>query len=786
MPAALPFLSAAFAAGIAVGARSALPAWLLVACGTAALLASVVLTLKKKPAGAGLLFFFLLLGALVQQAAIRSVHSPWTAVIGHELQLSGYVQEAAKVDGDKLDFFFQAEEARLEGGDWFPLQGTARVSAHRLDVSSLSYGQRLQVSGVPVRPAGQRNPGGFNYAAYLETAGVGAVLSVRGRDILLLPGQGGHGLLSAAGRLRERAGRVLYAYLPQREAGLAAGLLLGDRDAVSLQTAEAYRRLGIAHLLAVSGLHVGYVAAFALFVTGRVLRGRGGKVPVLAAVLLVLAYVLLTGGRPPVWRAALTMLLALGAAEAGREQDGLQALSAAALIMLFLRPLWLFSLSFQFSFLATAGILLLTPRLRLLLAWLPRFLAGPLAVILAAQLAVLPLQAVHFGHLSLLTVPVNLVCVPLVGIVMALGLAGVLAGLVALPLGAPLLSAVLPVLFILERAPHLAAVWPHSAWHIPAIPPAWWLVYLFLLGLFAAGVRLRPLGGKHLLVVLVVLNILVLSGWPAGGQEQLTVTFLDVGQGLSVHIRTPCGKNLLYDAGGRAGSDTGKTVILPYLRASGVRTLDMLILSHPHFDHYGGMQAVVNAMPVRMFVSSGEEEPSPEFASLLQALENASVPRYAVEEGYRLAAGCLQLDVLSPPAKRFRNTADDVNNNSLVLRLAYENFTVLLTGDAETEAIARLARENPHQSRAVVLQVPHHGSRGALSSAFMELSGAQAAVIPVGKNRFGHPHPETSSLLEAYTLRVYRTDLHGAVRFTSDGSAWYAESQVPTVTAIME
>ncbi|WP_161598015.1 DNA internalization-related competence protein ComEC/Rec2 [Dethiobacter alkaliphilus] len=770
--AALPLIGAAFAVGIWLGRLANVPLVWIALVGMVAAALTIVFTMKKKSATVPLLLLFLFVGMFLSVLAGYQIHHPWSGHLGEERIYTGYIQEVLPAEEGRAAFLFRTESVTV-GENEQPLSATVRVSIFLVPEDFVpEYGLRLQLRGIALTPASQRNPGGFDYAAYLESVGVGAVMSVRGHDLQVLDGRGGHLPLWWAHQLRWRALHSLQHYLPESSAGLASGLLLGDRHAVSEETVEAYRRLGIAHLLAVSGLHVGFVAAFALFLASRLFRGRGMLWQALLAAILVLCYVYLTGGRPPVWRAGLTMLLALYARQTGRERDGLLGLAAVGMLMLFFRPLWLFSLSFQFSFAATAGILLLSPRLQQYLVSLPPQVSGPMAVTVAAQLAVLPLQANHFGLFSLLAVPVNLLCVPLVGLVMALGLAGILFGLVSLPLSAPFLFAALPALLILEGLPQSLASLPFAALRVPVVHPVIWLLYGTLLVMFVARISFRPVTGKKLLAVLVGLNILLFALLPVWGQAPLEVTFIDVGQGMAVHVRTPAGSNLLIDAG-KPGQ--GQFAVLPYLRAAGVRSLDFLILTHPHDDHYGGMEAVAEELPVGVFAHNGEVEESEAYGKLLTTLAAAGVIDLVLEEGYRLFLDEVKIEVLAPPAERFTYTVDDVNNNSLVLRFIYKDFALLITGDAETDAVRWLVNNRPQQLRHTLLQVPHHGSAGALSAEFLQLAKPQIAVIPVGHNSFGHPRQETLDLLAEHGIYTYRTDLHGAVTVTTDGYGWQVQ-----------
>lgn len=773
----LPLVALFYAAGIALAGRWEVPLSLQAAI--AALFFVVALASFRFGNRAAWLLpaLFLPLGMIGFSLAERAIHSPLHPLLGREVSLGGYIHQVEEVTAGSAAFLLRVEAAAIPGGAEEAARALVRVRVWRPPLGfDPEYGRRLRVTGRLEAAPGRRNPGGFDYASFLETAGVAAVVSLRGSDLEILPGTGGLPWLLAAARARRNVMGSLAKWLPAPEAGLAAGLLLGEKSLTPGYLTGAYRTLGIAHLLAVSGLHTGFVAAFALWLARRV---RGERLAWAVAAVFVLAYVLLTGGRPPVWRAAVMLWLALAARSFGRESDGLQGLAAAAMILLIFRPHWLFSLSFQFSFAAALGILTLTPRLEPLFRRLPSYLARPAAVALSAQLALLPLQVNVFSLLPVLAILANLLFVPLVGLFMGLGLAGIAASLLWAPFAAPFFLASLPLLKILEYLPRQLARLPLVAVQVPPLPAAVWVLYCIALVLFVARFRVLWSRARVAVAVLLVLNLIVFCPLVGVAARTLEVTFLDVGQGLAVFIRTPAGKAVLVDAGGnREGSfDPGERVVLPYLRARRVRTLDLLILTHPHRDHYGGMKAVVENLRVRLFVGNGEMDDSPAFEELAAALARAGVPVLALGAGERIVLDRqTAVDVLSPPLHKFRGTVDDANNNSLVLRLVHRGSSLLITGDAEKEAQAWLLLENPAALQSDVLQVPHHGSRSALSEEFLQAVGARAAVISVGKNTFGHPHAEVLELLANHGVTLFRTDLHGAITFKAVGEGWHART----------
>ncbi|HZK24149.1 MAG TPA: DNA internalization-related competence protein ComEC/Rec2 [Oscillospiraceae bacterium] len=767
----LPSLVLTFAAGIALAKQCPLSLWSWICLGTAALAAAIVLTLKKKHAAAVLLLLFLGLGILVYQHAHRALGQPLAPLWGAEAEYQGYIQEVLSCSEEQAQFNFYLEEAVLPEQKQLQVGALIRVSVYRPAASFQPfYGLPLKLRGTIKAASGQRNPGGFDYANFLETENVSGLMSAAPWELTVLAGEKGNPVLVFFARLRAKAIILLQHYLPEEEAQLAAALILGQKKELSETLLTAYQRLGLAHLLAVSGLHVGFVTAFALFVFTRLFSSRWPLLSSLLAALFILAYVFLTGGQPPVWRAALTVLITYLARYSGRESEGLQTLSLVALLLLFFRPLWLFSLAFQLSFAATGSILLLAPRLQGAFRWCPKFMASSLAVSIAALAGVLPLQAAHFGYFSFYTIPLNLLCVPLVGLVVMLGVAGIVSGLVSSALASIFFTMTWPLLALLARLPRFSMRLPAAFLYLPAVHPLWWCIYAAVLLLIIAN-KSWSLTARRILFVLLLGNLACLSSFTGSRYRQLEVTLLDVGQGLAVHICTPAGQHLLVDAGGGQFA-TGEQIVLPYLRAKRVPKLAALVLTHPHDDHYGGMQAVLAALPTNVYLSNGEQEDSASFSDLLLTLQEMAIPQYRVSAGYRLLIDGVELKILSPPAKRFLNTSDDANNNSLVISLSYGDFNLLLTGDAEAAALTELLQTAKGKLQAAVLQVPHHGSRNALSPALLREAAAPVAVIAVGNNPFGHPHAETLALLAEQKIDVYRTDLHGAVTITSDGKKW--------------
>jgi competence protein ComEC len=547
---------------------------------------------------------------------------------------------------------------------------------------------------------------------------------------------------------------------------LLGAMLLGDRAGLSPEIRRRLRNAGMIHLVAISGLHVGLLVLTVLGLARRSGLGRG--LCLVAAFFLLPSFAIAVGGRPSVLRASLALLVALSGRWLGRDGDGRNALALVAAGMVLFRPALLLDPGFQLSFLATAGILLLTPLLAARIP-VPAVPASVVALSLAAYLATAPIVAHHFGLLAPVGVAANLLAVPLCLAALLTGLAAILCdGLPALG-GLTATAATWTVDAMVLVANGFAARGPGPL--RVAAPGAAALVAYYTLG-WAASFASRRDARRLLLCAWAVVSLHVhLGPPPARGNGSFEAVLIDVGQGQAVALQGPGGTVLLVDAGGSTSErfDPGERVVLPWLIQRRVRRLEALILTHEDADHAAGGLAVVEGIEVgELWLGPGWHR-SPLLRRLVGRARLRGAAVVMVERGARMRRGDLSVEVLSPTRNE---SALRANDRSLVLLAGEPPARILISGDIERSG-ERLLLDSGRPLDAEALVLPHHGSRSSSTEPFLERVGPELALVSCGRfNHFGHPHEVVLARLRRLGATTWRTDRHGAILLRAGPRGW--------------
>jgi competence protein ComEC len=699
----------------------------------------------------------------------------------------------------------QVVRVRLEGET-----GEVVVAATLPAYPAVAAGAVVEVDGR-LRPPPEDDP----YGEYLRRTGASGSLDACSLRVLEPP-------VFSLQAARDGAGDALRLALPEPEAGLAAGILIGLRERVDRSLAADFSTAGVSHVVAISGWNIAIVAAL----VGAALRGRPRRVVTIVVLGTVVAYVVAAGGSPSVVRAAVMAGVVLLARESGRAGRAAAALGAAAAILLLIDPALIGDAGFRLSVLATAGLLAWANPLG---AWIgrraggrvPRWLAESLGISLAAQAATLPDVLATFGRLSIVSPVVNLAVVPLVPVAMAggvLALVGGAAGSLGLPPVVATLAGlpgwlVLHVIIAIVRAgasvPFAAVTLPPGAAQPLAIAAAVALLAtpsaMHALRRGRTGPRSSPgprppattprtrgvpvLSPRHraALVAASVLVAICVAGLGDAAGRTTRITVLDVGQGDAILLETRTGARMLVDG----GPDPDRILVtLDERIPPWDRRLDVVILTHPHEDHVAGLARILERYTIGRIYEPGMRGPGPGWAAWHAELRDGP-PHGLLATGARLRLGEVSMSVLWPDPGTVPldppDTGTGINNVSIVLLGEANGRRFLLMGDVE-EGIdpGLLSRGLPHVD---LLKVAHHGSRTATTQAFVDAVRPRVAVASAGAgNTYGHPAKPTLDRLRAAGARVYRTDRDGsvAVELGEDGlhvSATGGRAAIPTATA---
>ena len=722
-------------------------------------------------------------GALL--LGLRVLVLPEAAPLGLDAAGPGpWTAEVASVGSPKAG----SQIARLE----------LRTDAGPVTVAATLPGFPAVAAGAVVEVAGRVEPPPADdpYGEYLRRTGAAGSLRATSLRIVRPPPW------PSLQAMRDGAGDALQRAMPEPEAGLAAGILIGLRERVDRQLAADFSTAGVSHVVAISGWNIAIVAGL----VGAVMRGRSRRVVAVAVAGTITAYVVVAGASPSVVRAGVMAGVALAARASGRPGRAAAALGLAVAILVIASPSMVGDAGFRLSVEATAGLLAWATPLggwfaRLWGGRLPGWLAESLGISTAAQAATLPDVLATFGRLSLVAPVVNLIVVPLVPAAMAAGMLAMGAGWLVM-LGAPgvvgwlgglagwgLLRVMVAIVRVAAGLPFAAVTLPPE-WTMPAGAVAGMALVAGLVWLGrrrkqpprTVAAPAKPSSAPHahrfgrwerLAIALIAASVAACGlavGDVSGRADRLIV--LDIGQGDAILVESRDGARMLVDGGPDPQRLLGEldAVIPPW-----DRRLDVVVLTHPHEDHVAGLVRALERYRVGRVFEPGMRGSGPGWHAWDALLSRRGAPpRAALAQGNVIHLGSIALRVLWPRAGDVPvepgSTGRDINDTSIMLLGEADGRRFLLTGDAEDNVDPVLIAAG--LPRVDVLKVAHHGSATATSAALLAATRPAIALISVGAgNDYGHPAPSTLARLRTAGARVYRTDLDGRleVRFSPDG-----------------
>jgi len=691
--------------------------------------------------------------------------------------------------------------------EWHQVSGTALLFVPRYP--AYSYGDVLRVTGKLETPP-QLND--FDYKGYLVHQGIYSTMLYP--EIEVMETGKGFKPLEWVYSLRNRLSQTLAEVLPEPQASLAQGIILGIRGNIPSSIKADFSHTGTAHLLAISGLHLSIIAGILLSI-GTWLFGRRHYLYIWLALGAIWLYALLAGMHPPVIRGAIMASLFLTAELLGRQRTAITALAFAAAIMIGISTDILWDASFQMSFLAMTGLIFIFPFIQSLgrkavtatsgedgaAVSIANFITDSFSVTLGAIIAVWPIIAYYFGIVSLvapLTTFFTLLALP--AIIITGALAGGL-GLIALPVAQVIAWLAWLFLSYMLLAINIFAAIPLSFVEVDTISTNLiWIYYLVLTLVLwfnshrrqAITLATKPLTSvkpginkttnfvtklpkKWVIPPLLVVAILVSLTAATMPDDNLHVSILDVGQGDAILIRQG-NLQVLVDGG---PSPQAITLELSKQMPFWDRTIELAVLTHPSADHVTGLVEVLNRYKVKQVLQPDLDFRSDIYDEWLRLLEEKDIKCTIAQAGQQIALGKTVIEVLNPQTPPLTGTESDIDNNGMVLHISMDEVSFLLTADimweAEFELIARRAN-----LASTVLKIAHHGSDTSTTPEFLAVVNPQLTVISVGAdNKFGHPTPEVMERLEDRigSENIYQTDEQGTIEFTTDGEKLWMRTE---------
>ena len=700
-----------------------------------------------------------------------------------EVDLVGRPAEAT-VTASGVRFFLDVDSVYL-GRNRRPLVGRVQIYLRDHSPAGINPCARMRVGGRLDDLPAARNPGEFDYGGYLRGRRVFVRLFADRRSGVEVYRGDTNSLSCIAYRLKSEIVRRFEQSVQDRAArSVILALVVGDRSGIDKDVEERFRRTGLLHLLAVSGLHVLIVGMiFYQLLRPMLLRFGLSRNAVEAARtfatgMILALYALVTGLPASVVRAVVMAVLFMAAAVFQRSAHSLNTLGVSVVVLLIARPPQVFEPGFQLSVAAVAAIISLQSRFESLFrtdkpdGYIRQSIRASTTVSLAASAGTLPVLLFHFGSVSFAGLILNTVAVPLTSAALAssvttAGAAGLSEG-IGLIFGQTSQLFAQFLLFIVEQGePYFR--WAYVEWPVSNVIT----ISAVVVSLFAVAQWPRPRTRWRLLAFMLALLCLTIAVDAGRGalRARLSVLFLDVGQGDAAVIRFPNGKTLLLDAGPRSPySDAGMYSILPLLQRSRIRRLDGILITHPDSDHLGGLPTVLRNVAVGRIIHCGLAHESALYAETMALIDSLEIPYSAARSGDTLDFDPSTRVHILHPERPFPD--EKPNASSIVTRLQYGRTAFLMMGDAEAAAERTIVRSYGNLLDVDVVKIGHHGSETSSTPilASRALRSDPIAIISVGRrNRYGLPDSSVVRKLFDEGAHVRRTDRHGAVWLESDG-----------------
>lgn len=611
----------------------------------------------------------------------------------------------------------------------------------------LEYGNLIEIKGEYSAPEVARNYKGFDYSQYLKTLNIYGTIKVEESKIInknqLSP------ILISINNIKEKMIDNANKNMPKRTANLLLGILIGERDNIQEDIIESFRTANLSHILAVSGAHTSYII---LGITYLISKSKTPKrIGYIITIINLLIFIIITGASYSVVRACIMAIVVIGAKICYRKENFFTSICISLIIILIQNPFAINDIGLKLSFMGTAGIVIFNKSITnfFIKLKIKQKIAEALSVTFSAQLMIMPITILNFNIISLTFFISNILASPLLGIIIIFGFISIFISSILNPISKILFLILHIFLELLILVSKVTEKIPGSSILVRTPNILFAIVYYILILFFnyffvikqnptrrfhkkiIKIITIKNIKNAFKVIAVVFLIMLLLTRIVRIINPTLKIYFIDVGQGDSTLIVTPKNKKILIDGG------EGKTnVLFQYLLDRRINKIDYIIISHFDSDHCNGLIEIIEKMRVENIVMSKQSKESEEYKKILEIIKQKNIKVSSVKaEDKIIIEKNLYIKILNP-AEKFE--FQDLNNNAIVAKLVYKNFSMLFTGDIE-KAEENLAKKYKNELKSTILKVAHHGSKTSTSEEFLKYVEPQIALIGVGENnKFGH------------------------------------------------
>lgn len=718
-----------------------------------------VITFMMKKQGANMIIFLSLfiLGAIVSNYHLNK--SILLNFKGETLEVQGIVREILTVDKNYTKAEFEVTTVKLDRSMIMIREKTSLNIKGNLKINK---GDIIKFQGTIDGISRNGNPYLFNYRTYMFTKGVYTNMSATSYSVKILSKENPTLGDNLSINFEERVNNIFDNNLKSNNSSIMKSIILGNSSYLDEETQGKFRDLGLGHILAVSGLHVGLIFLFIMYILQAI--GLQRNLSVILSVIAIWAYGYMIGLPASVVRASIMFSLLSLSSLIYRRYDSINIIAFTGTIMLIIRPLWILNIGFQISFVATASIILLTPKInKIFKQYKMTNIGKSLAPLIGVQLGTLPIVAYYFNNYSVMSIVANIIIIPLISLALILSLSAIILSYIFMPLVrllGPLINIILDFNnFLVDKLD----AFPLSP--IILSSPSLGRIIVYYVIIFLALGYIKVYRIPKMLVKAVIIYTLVMT--LVGGiiyfiDDEISVEFIDVGQGDCALIRSRYG-NFLVDTGGSrlGGYDVGGNIVLPYLQKSGVKAIDGVFISHFHEDHCEGLLSIIGNIKIKRIFIPYENFENKLFNDIINLAKDIEIIQ--LQRGDLIDLGkSMKINVIYPDKEAIRTLYTNENNISMVKVLSAHGKDILFTGDIEREAEGLLISQRL-LDKIDILKVPHHGSKTSSTKGFVDALNPQYAIIQVGRNNFGHPSPEVLDRFASKGTQVFRNDTEGLV-----------------------